>query len=128
MADVSVTDDAFAAGLESIFRDVRETSGKALSRGVRKGASTAAKAWRNGAPVLTGAYAKSIRYRAVASRDNPSATVYSKMPGLPHLLEKGHATVGGNFVAPRVHIAPAAEEGFDAAMRAVEDGMGEGGL
>ncbi len=128
MDDVTVSDDAFAAGLDAIFRDVRQTSGKALSRGVKKGASTAAKAWRKGAPVLTGAYARSIRYRAVASKDNPSATVYSKMPGLPHLLEKGHATVGGNFVAPRVHIAPAAEEGFDAAMRAVDDELEAGGL
>lgn len=128
MADVSVTADAFAAGLDEIFNEVRKTSGKALSRGVKKGASASAKAWRKGAPVRTGGYAKSIRYRVVPSDDKPSATVYSKKPGLPHLLEKGHATVGGGFVAPRVHIAPAAEEGFDAAMRAVEDEMGVGGL
>ena len=47
------------------------------------------------------------------------------MPGLPHLLEKGHATIGGGRVPGRVHIDPAAQSGFDAAMQAVEEGLGE---
>ena len=39
------------------------------------------------------------------------ATLYNaKVPGLPHLLEHGHAKRGGGRVSGRVHIAPVEEE------------------
>lgn len=53
------------------------------------------------------------------------ARIYNKeVPGLPHLLEKGHAKVGGGRVAGHDHIAPAAEDAFDDFERRVERAVG----
>ena len=37
-------------------------------------------------------------------------TLYSKVPGLPHLLENGHAKRGGGRVPGKTHIAPVEQE------------------
>lgn len=127
MSDLSINADMFASALEDIFNDVSKVSSDALETGVRKGAQTGAKAWRAGAASKfggSGKYASSIRSKVDRTGDKPQATVYSTMPGLPHLLEKGHATIGGGFVPGREHIAPAATEAFEAAFSATEDAIG----
>lgn len=51
-------------------------------------------------------YKKSWASTAQKGRLYSIVTLYSKMPGLPHLLEHGHAKVGGGRVKGRVHIEP----------------------
>ena len=128
MADMTVEADAFAGALEDIFGDVKAVSEDALLGAVGDGAKEAKSEWSSNAPQRTGKYSKSIRFRVDASGDKPKATVYSTMPGLPHLLEKGHATIGGGRVAGRPHVAPAAESGFDRAMESLEQRMEAEGL
>lgn len=59
----------------------------------------------------TGKYASGWSSRVEETRMGATATLYnSKVPGLPHLLEFGHAMRGGGRVSGRVHIKPVEDE------------------
>lgn len=61
----------------------------------------------------TGKYARSIRHQTTGHGVTPEGEIGSpSMPGLAHLLEKGHAMVDGGKTKAYVHIEPAAEEAF----------------
>lgn len=113
--------DAFSAALEDILGDVDDAAVTALNGAVADGAKVTREQWSAGAPVMTGEYAASIAYRVDRTGKRPKATVYSKKPGLPHLLEKGHATIGGGRVPARPHVAPAAEAGFERTLESFEE-------
>lgn len=62
----------------------------------------------------TGRYARSIKHHMIQSGETPEGEIGSAtMPGLAHLLEKGHASIGGGSVRAYEHISPAADEAFD---------------
>ena len=129
--DRTIDSDDFARALDDILKDV-ETAGCDTAREVvESGLTIAANEWRANARALfsghryykhgqwvqSGAYAKSIR-KHMTDKDpkHPAGEVGSpKMSGLPHLLEFGHAIVGGGRVEGREHVAPAAEVAFDKA-------------
>ena len=58
----------------------------------------------------TGRYAKGWTSKVERGRLYSTVIIYNRTPGLPHLLEHGHAIVGGGRsvgrFAGRVHIAP----------------------
>ncbi|MFS0591715.1 HK97 gp10 family phage protein [Cytobacillus horneckiae] len=65
----------------------------------------------------TGNYRKGWRVKKVGNKFVVhNATNYQ----LTHLLEKGHAKVGGGRVAPRVHIRPVEEKAIDDFLERVE--------
>ncbi len=142
MSDVSVEADRFADGLKGILGEVGSYVSDAAAQGVREGLKTGAREWRrnakdrfkdgsvywrSGKKHTVGKYARSVRWHMTSDGGSkPSGEIgCPKMPGLPHLLEKGHARVGGGRVPGREHIAPAADSAFDAAYEAVGRLTGE---
>lgn len=69
----------------------------------------------------TGKYAEGWTSRVETDRLSATGTIYNgKLPGLPHLLEHGHAKRGGGRVPGRVHIAPVEKILESAFMRAIQ--------
>lgn len=76
------------------------------------------------APVRTGRYAKSWKSKVTGESSNAlTVTVYSSVPGLPHLLEHGHAKRGGGRVRAIPHIAPAEEAAEEKLIKDIEKAL-----
>lgn len=94
--------------LETFGDDVKENLGE-ITKVVGRKAAQAVKA--NSPVGATGRYAAGWTSQFEQTRLGAKATIYNKtMPGLAHLLENGHALVGGGRVAGVSHIKPVEEE------------------
>ena len=150
MTDISIEADAFGKTLEELLEKVNHKVGDEAGPAVESALKKGEKAWRKnardsfsgtyyvggwgkpgrGRAVTAGAYARSIRHHMLRRGGNPEGEIGSaKLPGLAHLLEKGHAKVGGGFVSGRLHIAPAAKEAFsdfeDELDKAIEEALND---
>lgn len=100
--------DRLTEEVEKILNDygenVQQNLGEIVKQMSKKGAQTLrsqSKGTFNG----TGKYAKGWTSRAETGRMSAQGTIYNKdVPGLPHLLEHGHANRGGGRTPGRVHI------------------------
>ena len=95
--------------LQEYANDVTMTTKELATKIAKKGAQTLKQASAQ-AVGGSGKYAKGWTVTTVETRLSCSNVIHNKTPGLPHLLEKGHAKRNGGRVSGREHIKPVEEE------------------
>lgn len=128
MRSVSTTADAFAVTMDEMMREIADGIDGGMRPVVEKSGATAVRGCKEGAQANfggTGKYAKGFRKKLKGAGHEVSCEVgNARLPGLVHLLEKGHATIGGGRVAGRPHVAPAAEQAFEELEQGIDDLVG----
>lgn len=109
------------------FKDVTD---EACEKGVSETAKTAVKALRSAHPAGSGQYGSwdesynrgwKVMQTKRDKRYNKKATIHNETDyQLTHLLEKGHALVGGGRTRAFPHIAPVAEQCEDELLRTIK--------
>ena len=109
----TVTLDQLPDAINEILEEYRDDSIRSMHVATQKIAQAGAKAINSSASGAVGGkrYKRSWTYQSENSRMDAAATIYSKIPGLPHLLEHGHAgRNGGRGASPHPHIADVVEK------------------
>lgn len=124
------TPDRFTKDVSAILSEFGAALGDNVDRAARQAGRVGAKEVRRNARSTFGhvAYKKdySTGWGFKVNPDEPGTVVEignSATPGLPHLLEKGHAKMGGGRVEGRKHIAPAADKAFEEFQKLVEEAV-----
>ena len=93
--------------LENYGENVQQNINEVVGEITKKGAKTQNQ--QSGQTFDGKKYRKSWTTQVETGRTSAQGTIYSKIPGLPHLLEHGHALRGGGRTTGRAHIAPVEE-------------------
>lgn len=105
------------------YREEVETNSEDAVKKVTKAGVSALKATSRSTFGGKGKYASGWTSKVYPGRITTEAVIYNATtPGLPHLLEFGHAKRGGGRVAGRSHIAPIEQkiaQEFEQQLRAV---------
>lgn len=115
--------DGFAAALQKILKEYQEDVSKNVNDLAKKFTQKGVKEVKSASGQFggTGTYASGWTSKFETGRLSSQGIIYNgKVPGLPHLLEKGHAKRGGGRVAGREHIAPVEQTLIEEFQKAVE--------
>ena len=124
--NVTVSPDGFAAALEDILNDIDYDCAEAIEAPVKEAAKSGRDQLREVQdPRMTGEYAQGWSFTTKGKAKSVFAEIGNKRkPGLAHLLEKGHAKVGGGRVPSHPHIDPVAQKVFDELEESVSKAIG----
>lgn len=103
-----VTIDNLAAEIGKLMNDYCEDVADGVDEVTKKTAQLGARALNSSAGATFGGkkYRRSWTSQFKKTRLYSAAVIYSTKPGLPHLLEYGHANRDGGRTPGRTHIAP----------------------
>lgn len=112
---MKVTLENFDKAVSDILKEYAEEEGLIVEETIKVVAQSGVRALRSEARSKfkrhTGDYASGWKVKMEHKINETSAVIYNaRVPGLPHLLEYGHAKVGGGRVAGRAHIKPVEDE------------------
>ena len=119
--DISGMGDAIVAALKEYSDDVGEAVENAVDKVSKATVSTVKKT----SPKLTGDYRKGWRNRVkVSSRGRYVREIHNKTDyQLVHLLEHGHAKVGGGTVPAIPHLEPAERKAKEQLRKLIEEAI-----
>ena len=110
----TVTLDELPDAINEILEEYEDDSIRSMHVATQAIAEAGAKAINSSAAgaVKGKRYKRSWTFQSQNTRMDAAATLYSRIPGLPHLLEHGHAGSGGGRkgAGAHVHIAPVVEK------------------
>lgn len=105
--------DRLAADVEAILKEYGDDVQENLNDIVKDMAKKGAKALKGQSRSTfggSGKYASGWTSQTETGRTSAQGTIYNgSVPGLPHLLEHGHANRGGGRTAGRIHISTVEE-------------------
>lgn len=112
MASRKITADNLGEAIAEILEEYGDEVQKDMDDVVKDVGKAGVKAIKSASGVFggTGKYRKGWTSQIDSERYGSTATIYNRTPGLPHLLENGHAKRGGGRVPGKTHIAPVEQE------------------
>lgn len=112
MASRKVTVDNLGEAIAEILEEYGDEVQKDMDDVVKDVGKAGVKAIKSASGVFggTGKYRKGWTSQTDTERYGSTVTIYNRTPGLPHLLENGHAKRGGGRVPGKTHIAPVEQE------------------
>ena len=105
----TVTVDGLDSAINEILEEYEELTVHTVREVTKKVANEAVKALKSesrGKFGGSGKYAKGWTTTSEGGRYDTTVIIHNNTPGLPHLLEHGHANRNGGRTAGRVHIGP----------------------
>lgn len=124
-----VTIDNLASEISKIVEEYCEDVADGVDIATRKTAQLGARALNSASGAKFGGkkYRSSWTQKTQKKRLGSEAVIYSNIPGLPHLLEHGHANRGGGRTPGRTHIAPVEQQLIESYEREVKQGIEKAG-
>lgn len=120
---MATSPDKFAESLQKLLTEYADDVTKDINQLAKKFAQKGAKEVKSASGQFggSGRYANGWTSKYEEGRLSAQGIIYNKnTPGLPHLLENGHAKRGGGRVGGRSHIAPVEEKLVKEFQKAVE--------
>ena len=112
MASRKITADNLGEAIAEILEEYGDEVQNDMDDVVKDVGKAGVKAIKSASGVFggTGKYRKGWTSQTDTERYGSTVTIYNRTPGLPHLLENGHAKRGGGRVPGKTHIAPVEQE------------------